>query len=470
MTSSSSNGGFLVRNQSSFSTLYRLSDLFFIAATWYVSFFVTELTISSESVLLLLAFCAVFQLTSEAFTLYRSWRGSPTMRIVKQAAICWAISCTATIVLDYLLTEGISNKSSTVIGWFVTSLVALSLWRLVTRLFLFEIRKKGFNSRQAIVIGATETGEKLALQIKSHEELGIRFKGIFDDRAPSRLPNATHSDLKGSISDAIELAKKNEIDYIYLALPMCAEDRIRDILALCSDTTASVYMVPNFFVYNLINSKWHSIGSLQALSVYDTPFSGASEVTKRVEDFILGLILTTIAIVPMAFIAVLVKLSSKGPIIFKQKRYGLDGKPISVYKFRTMTTLDNGEEVKQAQKNDQRITKVGAVLRKTSLDELPQFINVLQGRMSIVGPRPHAIAHNEQYRKIISGYMLRHKVKPGITGWAQVNGFRGETETVDKMKKRVEYDLDYMHNWSIWLDLKIIFKTAILVFKDQNAY
>ena len=251
---------------------------------------------------------------------------------------------------------------------------------------------------------------------------------------------------------------------------MCAEDRIRDILALCSDTTASVYMVPNFFVYNLINSKWHSIGSLQALSVYDTPFSGASEVTKRVEDFILGLILTTIAIVPMAFIAVLVKLSSKGPIIFKQKRYGLDGKPISVYKFRTMTTLDNGEEVKQAQKNDQRITKVGAVLRKTSLDELPQFINVLQGRMSIVGPRPHAIAHNEQYRKIISGYMLRHKVKPGITGWAQVNGFRGETETVDKMKKRVEYDLDYMHNWSIWLDLKIIFKTAILVFKDQNAY
>ena len=276
--------------------------------------------------------------------------------------------------------------------------------------------------------------------------------------------------MKGSISDAIELAKKNEIDYIYLALPMCAEDRIRDILALCSDTTASVYMVPNFFVYNLINSKWHSIGSLQALSVYDTPFSGASEVTKRVEDFILGLILTTIAIVPMALIAVLVKLSSKGPIIFIQKRYGLDGKPISVYKFRTMTTLDNGEEVKQAQKNDQRITKVGAVLRKTSLDELPQFINVLQGRMSIVGPRPHAIAHNEQYRKIISGYMLRHKVKPGITGWAQVNGFRGETETVDKMKKRVEYDLDYMHNWSIWLDLKIIFKTAILVFKDQNAY
>ncbi|WP_334018597.1 undecaprenyl-phosphate glucose phosphotransferase [Alteromonas sp. S015] len=470
MTSSSSNGGFLVRNQSSFSTLYRLSDLFFIATTWYASFFVTGLPITSETVLLLLAFCAVYQLTSEAFTLYRSWRGSSTIRIVKQVAICWAISCTTTITLDYLFISAISEKSDTVLAWFAFCMLALSLWRFLTRLFLFQIRKKGFNSRQAIVIGATETGEQLAFQIKTHEELGIRFKGIYDDRALSRLPDSTHKDLKGSIADAIEMAKSDDVDYIYLALPMCAEDRIKHILELCSDTTASVYLVPNFFVYNLINSKWHNIGSLQALSVYDTPFSGASEVTKRLEDFLLGLVFTVIAIVPMLIIAILVKLSSKGPVIFKQKRYGLDGKPISVYKFRTMTSLDDGLEVKQAQKNDQRITKVGAFLRKTSLDELPQFINVLQGKMSIVGPRPHAIAHNEQYRKIISGYMLRHKVKPGITGWAQVNGFRGETETVDKMKRRVEHDLDYMHKWSVWLDLRIIAKTAMLMFKDQNAY
>ena len=470
VTSSSSNGGFLVRNQSSFSTLYRLSDLFFIGATWYVSLFVTNHPVTSGATLLLLAFCAMFQLTSEAFTLYRSWRGASTVRIIKQVGICWAISCTTTITLDYFLTEAISKKSDMVIIWFLVCIFALSLWRLVTRIFLFHIRKKGFNSRQAIVIGATETGEQLASQIKSHEELGIRFKGIFDDRECSRLPEATHEDLKGSIADAIDLAKVNDVDYIYLALPMCAEDRIKNILELCSDTTASVYLVPNFFVYNLINSKWHSIGSLQALSVYDTPFSGASEVIKRLEDFVLGLMFTFLTIIPMLIIAILVKFSSKGPVIFKQKRYGLDGKPISVYKFRTMTALEDGMEVKQARKNDQRITKVGAFLRKTSLDELPQFVNVLQGKMSIVGPRPHAIAHNEQYRKIISGYMLRHKVKPGITGWAQVNGFRGETETIDKMKKRVEYDLDYMHNWSIWLDLKIIAKTVMLVFKDQNAY
>ena len=174
--------------------------------------------------------------------------------------------------------------------------------------------------------------------------------------------------------------------------------------------------------------------------------------------------------IPMGAIALAVKVTSKGPVIFKQKRYGLDGKQILVYKFRSMTTMDNGSSVKQATKNDPRITKLGAFLRRTSLDELPQFINVLQGRMSIVGPRPHAVAHNEQYRKLIKGYMLRHKVRPGITGWAQVNGFRGETDTVEKMLKRVQFDLDYIHRWSVWLDIKIILMTAFHGFSDKNAY
>jgi putative colanic acid biosynthesis UDP-glucose lipid carrier transferase len=174
--------------------------------------------------------------------------------------------------------------------------------------------------------------------------------------------------------------------------------------------------------------------------------------------------------IPMLAIAAAVKLTSKGPVIFKQKRYGLDGKQITVYKFRSRTTQDNGAVVKQATKNDARLTKIGGFLRRTSLDELPQFINVLQGRMSHVGPRPHAVAHNEQYRKIITGYMLRHKVKPGITGWAQVNGLRGETETVNKMVQRVEYDLDYIHRWSIWFDIKIVFMTVFNGFINKNAY
>ena len=251
---------------------------------------------------------------------------------------------------------------------------------------------------------------------------------------------------------------------------MNAEKRIRHILDKCSDTTANVYIIPNFFMYNLLNARWQSVGSVQALSVYDTPFQGASNVLKRIEDIVLGSLILSLLLVPMCIIACVVKLTSKGPIIFKQKRYGLDGKQITVYKFRSMTTQDNGPKVKQATKNDPRITKVGGFLRRTSLDELPQFINVLQGRMSIVGPRPHAVAHNEEYRKLIKGYMLRHKVRPGITGWAQVNGLRGETETVSKMAQRVEYDLEYIHRWSVWLDLKIIVMTVFNGFVNKNAY
>jgi putative colanic acid biosynthesis UDP-glucose lipid carrier transferase len=204
--------------------------------------------------------------------------------------------------------------------------------------------------------------------------------------------------------------------------------------------------------------------------VCETPFTGFSGIAKRASDIVLSTLILIMLTPIMLGLAIGVKRSSPGPIIFKQRRYGLDGKEILVYKFRSMTTTDNGAVVKQSTKNDQRITPFGAFIRRTSLDELPQFINVLQGRMSIVGPRPHAVAHNETYRKLIKGYMVRHKVKPGITGWAQVNGYRGETETVDKMEKRIEYDLEYLRNWSLSLDLWIIIKTALLVVKDRNAY
>ena len=251
---------------------------------------------------------------------------------------------------------------------------------------------------------------------------------------------------------------------------MSAEKRIMQILNLCSDSTATVYIIPNFFMYNLLNARWQSVGSIQTLSVFDTPFQGAGDVTKRLEDIVVSSLILTLIAIPMLIIAIAVKLTSKGPVIFKQNRYGLDGKKIKVYKFRSMTVQDNGDKVQQATKNDARITPLGAFLRKTSLDELPQFINVLQGRMSVVGPRPHAVAHNEEYRKLIEGYMLRHKVRPGITGWAQINGFRGETETINKMIKRVEYDLDYIHRWSVWMDIRIILATVTRGFINKNAY
>jgi putative colanic acid biosynthesis UDP-glucose lipid carrier transferase len=467
---SSSSGGLVVRNQSGFSTFYRLIDLSIVTFFYYASAYFYGVTVDATSLLLLFINVVCFQISAEGVELYRSWRGHRTPEMLRAAAITWAITIFATLTLGYFLVSNISIPAPAILLWFASSFIALIIWRYVMRKFLFRIRKSGLNSRRSIIIGATPLGANVALQIQSNEHLGIRFNGIFDDRGSDRLPHELQNTVLGKIDNAVEMAKRNEVDYIYIALPMSAENRIRTILEQCSDTTANVYVIPNFFMYNLLNARWQTVGNVQALSVYDTPFQGASDVLKRIEDVVLSIAILTLISIPMLCIAAAVKITSKGPVIFKQKRYGLDGKQITVYKFRSMTTQDNGAVVKQATKNDVRLTKIGGFLRRTSLDELPQFINVLQGRMSIVGPRPHAVAHNEEYRKIITGYMLRHKVKPGITGWAQVNGLRGETETTNKMVQRVEYDLDYIHRWSIWFDMKIVFMTVFNGFLNKNAY
>jgi putative colanic acid biosynthesis UDP-glucose lipid carrier transferase len=212
------------------------------------------------------------------------------------------------------------------------------------------------------------------------------------------------------------------------------------------------------------------MNGVPVVGICETPFTGTNKLVKRASDLVIaGLILLLISPL-LLVIAIGVKLSSPGPVIFRQRRNGLDGEEIVVYKFRSMTAQDDGPVVPQASRGDPRITPFGAFIRRTSLDELPQFFNVLQGRMSIVGPRPHAVAHNEEYRRIIKAYMVRHKVKPGITGWAQVNGHRGETDTLDKMKARVEYDLEYLRNWTLGLDVQIIVRTIRLVFFDRRAY
>jgi putative colanic acid biosynthesis UDP-glucose lipid carrier transferase len=236
------------------------------------------------------------------------------------------------------------------------------------------------------------------------------------------------------------------------------------------DTTASVYFVPDIFAFDLIQAQVCNLDGIPLLAVCETPFSGMNGVLKRASDVALASAALLFVWPVMAAIAVGVRLSSPGPILFKQRRYGLYGECIMVYKFRSMTVCEDGASVVQAKRNDARVTPFGAFLRRTSLDELPQLLNVLNGSMSLVGPRPHAVSHNEEYRKVIDGYMRRHKVRPGITGWAQVNGCRGETETVDKMQRRVEYDLEYLRNWSLRLDVAILLRTVRLIWRDRNAY
>ena len=263
---------------------------------------------------------------------------------------------------------------------------------------------------------------------------------------------------------------KKEIDIVFIALPIIKEKKIKELINGLSDSTVITYIVPDLFMSELLNTRWGYMGNLPILSIHDRPFTGIDGWLKRFEDLVLGSLILMLIAAPMCVIAIAIKLSSKGPVLFKQHRYGITGDEISVWKFRTMNVCENGDDIKQATKEDERVTRLGKFLRCYSLDELPQFINVLQGPMSIVGPRPHAVAHNELYRKEISGYMLRHAIKPGITGWAQINGWRGETDTLNKMEKRVEHDHWYIKNWSLWLDLRIIYLTTIYGFTSKQAY
>ena len=302
--------------------------------------------------------------------------------------------------------------------------------------------------------------------------MGLKLVGFFDDRPPERrakIPGDVGTCI-GNLDDLLTQARDGRVHMIYITLPLRAEQRVKSVLARLADTTASVYVVPDFFVFELLHSRWTNIGGLPAVSIFETPLYGVGGAIKRAIDVALAAMFLLAAALPMLAIAAAIKLTSRGPVFFKQKRYGLDGRPIDVWKFRTMTVCENGSAVAQATRGDARITPLGAILRRSSLDELPQLFNVLEGNMSLVGPRPHANVHNELYRKQIQGYMLRHKVKPGITGLAQVSGWRGETDTLDKMLKRVECDHQYIRDWSPWLDIKILVRTIAAVLTRQNAY
>ncbi len=324
--------------------------------------------------------------------------------------------------------------------------------------------------QRAIIVGMNEQGAALATRIHDAPYSRVELLGFVDSREQARLGSQGQYRLLGKLDKLANLVRENHVQLIYLSLPMASQPRILQLLDDLKDTTASIYFVPDMFFTDLIQGHTATVCGMPVISVCETPFRGADGVLKRVSDFVLAALILVLILPLLIVLAIAVKLTSPGPVIFKQRRYGLDGEEILVYKFRSMTVTEDGTTIRQAEKGDSRITPLGALMRRTSMDELPQFVNVLQGRMSIVGPRPHAVAHNELYRKLIKGYMVRHKVRPGITGWAQVNGYRGETVTLDKMQGRIDYDLDYLRNWSLRLDLHIILKTIRLVLKDEKAH
>lgn len=377
----------------------------------------------------------------------------------------------AILALGAYATKSFSLFSPQVLlAWAVATPVVQWAATAVGRTFVRRAAEVERTRRTAIVVGGGLLGHKVAQALSNARFRGTEFLGYFDDRGGDRVHDGVSGRMLGKLADAGAFVAQRGVREVYITLPLGSQPRIVGLLDQLQGTTASLYFVPDVFGISIIQGRLQDMNGVPVVGICETPFTGTNELVKRVEDIVLSsLILLLISPVLLAC-AIGVKLSSRGPVLFRQRRNGLDGEEIVVWKFRSMTTQDDGAVVRQATRNDSRITPFGAFLRKTSLDELPQFFNVLQGRMSIVGPRPHAVTHNAEYRQIIKAYMVRHKVKPGITGWAQVNGQRGETDTVEKMKARVEYDLEYLRNWSLGLDLRIIAATVKLVFIDRQAY
>jgi putative colanic acid biosynthesis UDP-glucose lipid carrier transferase len=453
-------------------SLHRLIDAAIICLVAGVALRYTDGAGLTELLTVAAGTILVYHVVSDVSGLYRSWRGTRLKNEIVCVFVTWGYTVPVLLGVGLLTQYNAHFSYSTKVVWIFSTPVAMAAARVVMRTVQQRLRARGFNTRTYAICGVNDLGIQLARNIKASPEIGLRLAGFYDDRPARRTADLPREFGKrvGDLDELVRRAQLGTVDAVYITFPMRAEARIRSLLERLADSAVSVYIVPDFFVFELLHARWTNAGGLPTVSVFENPLYGVDGLLKRTADLALGAALLVAAAVPMLVTALLIKLSSPGPVFFRQKRYGLDGREILVWKFRSMTCCDNGSVVRQATLGDDRVTPIGRVLRRTSLDELPQLFNVLEGSMSLVGPRPHANAHNEQYRTQIGGYMLRHKVKPGITGLAQVSGYRGETETLDKMARRVACDHQYIREWSFGLDLKILLKTLRVVVARSNAY
>lgn len=385
-------------------------------------------------------------------------------------ASSWAGLFAILLFLAYITKTSAMFSRRVLITWFLLAPFMILAGQVFLSAVVSHLMTSSKSKRHAVIAGVNPLAMSLMKKIAGTPDSGVVTEGFFEDRSRERLGVGNEIAILGGLSDLPNYVRKNKTDIIFVAVPIKNVQRVTELLNELHDTTASIYFVPDVFVFDLIQCRTVNIQGIPAVALCETPFYGSRGVAKRTFDIIIAA-LGLVVMSPLILItALLIKLTSRGSVIFKQRRYGLDGREIIVYKFRSMTVSEDNEEIRQASRNDQRLTPIGGFLRKTSIDELPQLVNVLQGRMSIVGPRPHAVAHNEEYRKVIRGYMIRHKVAPGITGLAQVSGYRGETQTLDKMQRRIELDLEYLRRWSLALDVRIILKTIAIVLSDKAAY
>lgn len=453
--------------------LFRALDSFLVAFLLWMTLSVLHLHWQNDHTLMALFAIIIFGFFAEGNEIYYLWRGHSMSNLAYRLFSAWLGTALLVFVIAFIFLPFTYNNFAPILYWLSITPVVVVGMHLGRRVILTHLRSKPTEPRRVAIVGATGLGLRLIKSMQGMPWLGYRVVGFYDDRADNsdvgRRISAQDVVIKGGMKQLYEDAHGGKIDSVFITLPMRAELRMHSLINNLSNTTVSAYLIPDIFSFDLLHSRLTCLQGIPALSIYDSPLVD-NGWAKRLEDIVLGSCMLVALALPMLVIAIGIKITSPGPVFFKQARYGMGGERIKVWKFRSMTVCEDGEHVPQAQRSDPRITPFGGFLRRTSLDELPQLFNVLAGSMSLVGPRPHAVSHNEFYRTQIKGYMLRHKVKPGITGLAQISGFRGETETLDKMSGRISYDLEYIGNWSLSLDLKILWLTLFRGFVGQQAY
>jgi putative colanic acid biosysnthesis UDP-glucose lipid carrier transferase len=404
--------------------------------------------------------------------LYRSHRGESLAVELIQVTGAWLL------VLGVLAVIAIATKTNVLYsrlwmaGWLAIGCVLFWLFRIALRLTVAQLRTRGWDTRDIVMIGSGVEAARVVRRLKGLRGAGYRVVGYFTGPGGTD-PLLANLRCLGDIEHILPVLERlpHAPDQAWIALPAERPDLVRLAATQLGQTTLDCRLVPDTREFNILNYAVTQVAGLPVINLSYSPMTGVNRIIKAIEDRVLALLILTLVAPLMLLIALGIKLDSPGPVLFRQKRHGWNGEEITVLKFRTMVMhREQDGHVTQAKRGDPRVTRLGHLLRRTSLDELPQFLNVLAGTMSVVGPRPHAVEHNEMYKKLVSGYVLRHKVKPGITGWAQVNGYRGETESLEMMRRRIEYDLYYIEHWSIWLDLTIVALTCIRGFVSSRAY
>lgn len=453
----------------------RCLDIIIISATGFIIYFAyvdpSPSQISSPYAAAILGGTLIAAMFFQFFEVYGRESVFTEKKVIVRIQYCWAITFALLLVLAFSLKITSFYSRIWAVTWFMMSAGLLPIGRFLFDKWIKELMRDGRFAYRTVIIGVGEQGQKLATHFEQHDDGLTRIIGFVDERTSRISPSSHGCNVLGNVERLVELIQSGMVDQVFIALPWSA---VNPIIRQISVTPVRVYVAPDSGYFEFSRGTYRRVADIQMRQVLDYPMSDWSHLLKTVEDKLLAALFILFTGPLMLLIALSVKLDSQGPVFFKQTRYGFNNTLINVWKFRTMYTnmSDVNCEV-QTKKEDPRITRVGRFLRRSSLDELPQFFNVLSGDMSVVGPRPHALATNvngTQFADIIDRYAARHRVKPGITGWAQVNGWRGETDTIEKIQQRVEHDLYYIDNWSVWLDLFIILKTLFVLINDENTY